>query len=179
MKQVTIAPPQADEYNEYYSRYISLVPPHDILVTLERQLPETVKFLRSIEEDRAGYRYAPDKWSIKQVVGHLADTERVFAYRALRISRNDPTPIEGFEQDDYVRYGPFEHCRLADLSLEFEHIRHATLDLFRQLDAEAWMRRGVANNNEVSVRAIAYILAGHELHHRSILREKYLAASAA
>jgi len=179
MSQLAIAPPQANEYNEYYSRYISLVPKQDVLLTLERQLPDTVKLLRGIGEDRAGYRYAPDKWSIKQVVGHLSDTERVFAYRALRISRNDPTPIEGFEQDDYVRYGPFENCRLADLVSEFEHIRHATLDLFRKLDPDAWTRRGVANKNEVSVRAIAYILAGHELHHRKILQEKYLAAPAA
>ncbi|HXZ78862.1 MAG TPA: DinB family protein [Terriglobales bacterium] len=179
MSQAAIDRPQANEYNEYYSRYISLVPQQDILLTLERQLPETVKLLRNVGEDRGGYRYAPDKWSIKQVIGHLADTERVFAYRALRISRNDSTPIEGFEQDDYVLYGPFQQCRLADLVSEFEHIRHSTLDLFRNLDPQAWTRRGVANKNEVSVRAIAYILAGHELHHRKILQEKYLAASAA
>jgi hypothetical protein len=105
------------------------------------------------------------------------DTERIFAYRALRIARADQTPIEGFEQDDYVRNGPFADRRLADLIEDFGRVRQATLSLFRNLDAAAWARRGVANNSEVSVRAIAYIIAGHELHHRRILQEKYFAVS--
>lgn len=107
------------------------------------------------------------------MVGHLTDAERVFAYRALRIARNDRTPIEGFEQDDYVRYGPFSHCRLSDLVEEFREVRHTTLRLFDKLDEEAWSRRGTANKAEISVRALAFILAGHELHHRRVLKEKY------
>jgi hypothetical protein len=107
------------------------------------------------------------------VCGHVCDTERIFAYRALRIARNDQTPIEGFEQDDYVREGPFAHARFSQLVEEFGCIRRATVALFRGLDQTAWLRRGVANQSEISVRAIAYVIAGHELHHRKILEEKY------
>jgi hypothetical protein len=110
---------------------------------------------------------------VKEVLGHVIDSERVFSYRALRIARNDKTPIEGFEQDDYVKYGPFGECTLAALVEEFKSVRRATLSLFQGLDEVAWARRGVANKNQVSVRAIAYIIAGHELHHRRILQEKY------
>lgn len=110
---------------------------------------------------------------MKEVLGHLIDTERIFAYRALRIARNDKTPIEGFEQDDYVRYGPFAHCGLADLAEELGQVRTSTLSLLRRLDEEMWMRRGVANQNEISVRALAFVIAGHELHHRAILQQRY------
>jgi hypothetical protein len=113
---------------------------------------------------------------VKEVLGHVSDSERVFAYRALRIARNDQTPMEGFEQDDYVKYGPFGQCSLAALIEEFKSVRQATLALFRSLEDAAWTRRGVANKNEVSVRALAYIIAGHELHHRRLLREKYFSA---
>jgi hypothetical protein len=169
-----IRKPESVEYVPYYDRYISLVPGNDILNTLEQQLPETVDLLSARKEQEGEFRYAPGKWSVKEVLGHLIDSERVFAYRALRISRSDLTPIEGFEQDDYVRNGPFGHCRLSDLVEEFAWVRKATLCLFRSLDEKAWMRRGVANQNEISVRALAYIIAGHELHHRKILQDKYL-----
>jgi hypothetical protein len=119
-------------------------------------------------------RYAPDKWSLKEVVGHLNDTERIMAYRALRIARGDQTPIEGYEQDDYVRNSPFARRPLADLIEDYIAVRRATISLFRNLDVSAWIRQGVANKNEVTVRALAYIIAGHELHHRRILEEKYL-----
>lgn len=172
--QLSISTPESSEYAPYYGRYISLVSGSDILTTLRTQLPETAKLFSTLSEASGEFRYAPDKWSIKEMLGHLTDSERVFAYRALRIARNDRTPIEGFEQDDYVRYGSFHQCRLAELVEEFEHVRQASLDLFRNLNQEAWMRRGIANKNEISVRALAYIVAGHELHHRNVLREKYL-----
>ena len=108
--------------------------------------------------------------------GHVIDTERIFSYRALRISRGDKTPIEGFEQDDYVRNASFERRSVADLLAEFETVRRATVFLFRSLDAQAWSRRGIASQNEVTVRALAYIIAGHELHHMEVLRQKYLPA---
>jgi hypothetical protein len=104
----------------------------------------------------------------------VIDTERIFAYRALRIARNDATPMEGYEQDDYVRNGDFDRCALADLLDEFTCVRRATLSLLQKLTPEAWLRRGIANKNEVSVRALAYIIAGHELHHRKVLEEQYL-----
>jgi hypothetical protein len=165
--------PQTGEYAPYYDRYISLLGPDDILAVLERQAPETVSLLKSAGA-KADFRYAPGKWSVKELLGHVNDTERIMAYRALRIARGDKTPIEGFEQDDYVRDGNFGQRTLADLIGEFMDIRKATLSLFRSLDAEAVARRGIANKNEISTRALAYIIAGHELHHRRVLQEKYL-----
>ncbi|MFZ0947829.1 MAG: DinB family protein [Candidatus Sulfotelmatobacter sp.] len=173
----TIARPQPDEYAPYYGRYISLVPGEDILGTLDQQRRQSMMLLSGRNENDGEFRYAPDKWSAKEVLGHICDAERVFAYRALRISRADATPLEGFEQDDYVRNGPFAHRPLTDLVEEFIAVRRATLSLLRNLDEAAWMRRGTANKNEVSVRGIAYIIAGHELHHRRILEEKYFAAA--
>jgi hypothetical protein len=172
-----IAPPQPDEYAPYYGRYISLVQGEDILSILDQQRRQTMMLLSCRDEEDGNFRYAPEKWSAKEVLGHLCDTERIFAYRALRISRADATPLEGFEQDDYVRNGPFAHRPLADLVEEFIAVRRATFSLLRNLDEAAWMRRGIANKNEVSVRALAYTIAGHELHHRGILEEKYFAAA--
>jgi len=165
--------PKANEYAPYYGRYINLVPHGDIVALLESQGRSTSALLSSVSEEQADYRYAPEKWSVKQVVGHVADTERIFAYRALRIARNDATPIEGFEQDDYVRYGSFTASKLADLREDLASVRQATLSLLRRLDAEAWRRRGTANQNEVTVLALAYIIAGHELHHLAILKDRY------
>lgn len=165
--------PPAAEYDSYYERYISLVQGENIIDALEEQRRQTMLLLSGRSEADGDSRYAPGKWSAKEVLGHVNDTERIFAYRALRISRGDRTPIEGFEQDDYVRNGPFARCQLEDLIEDFIGVRRATLALFRNLDAEAWMRRGIANNKEVSVRAIAYTIAGHELHHRRILEQQY------
>lgn len=165
--------PDASEYNSYYGRYISLVKTDNIVSTLRDQIDQTLAILKRIDESRANHSYAPGKWSVKQLLGHMSDTERIFAYRALRISRNDKTPIEGFEQDDYVRSGPFQNVPWAELVDEFTTVRHATVPVFATLSEEAWSRRGTASGNEVSVRALAFIIAGHELHHRNVLREKY------
>jgi hypothetical protein len=170
---ITTQRPQPDEHDPYYSRYISLVPDGDVLDTLRAQIADTQALLGALSEDQGNFRYAPGKWTIKEVVGHLSDSERVFAYRALRIARNDQTPIEGFEQDDYVRFGPFARRSLAGLVEEFGAVRQSSLCLLRALDEEAWSRRGIANKATVSVRAVAFIMAGHELHHRRILKEKY------
>ena len=169
------ARPEPDEYAPYYGKYVSLISGDDILAILKKQPPELATLLSTCTEADGDFCYAPGKWSVKEVLGHVIDTERVFSYRALRIARNDQTPMEGFEQDDYVKYGPFSHCSLAALVEEFKSVRLATLSLFRGLDEAAWLRRGVANKNVVSVRAIAYIIAGHELHHKKILQEKYFA----
>ena len=170
--------PQPGEYAPYYDRYISLVldneQGNDIVQTLDEQRRQTVLLLSGLTEVDGDLRYAPDKWSVKELLGHLNDTERIMSYRALRIARADATPIEGFEQDDYVRSGPFVRRPLADLIDDYMAVRRATLSLFRNLDESAWTRRGVANKNEVTVRALAYIIAGHELHHRRMLEEKCL-----
>jgi hypothetical protein len=173
---LAIAAPEPSEYAPYYGRYISLVGGHDVVVALEDQPRDTLALLSGLSEEQGDYRYAPDKWSIKEMLGHVNDAERVFAYRALRFARNDQTPLASFEQNDYVRAGGFAGGRLADLIEEFIAIRRATVWLFRTFSPEAWMRRGVASGNPVSVRALAYIIAGHELHHRTVLKEKYLTA---
>jgi hypothetical protein len=170
---IAIGRPQADEHNPYYSRYIDLVPQSDVLGTLAQQIKATLAVLKGVSDEKANYSYAPDKWTVKEVVGHMIDTERVFAYRALRVARNDQTPMPGFEQDDYVRFGPFAKSRLSDLADEFSAVRQSNVLLLSQLDEQAWKRRGTANNSPISVRALAYIMAGHELHHRAILKEKY------
>ena len=169
-----LARPAADEYAPYYEKYIALVPDGSVLSALQSQFDSTDSLLRSVSEEKGNFAYAPGKWTVKEVVGHLADSERIFAYRLLRISRGDRTPIEGFEQDDYVQGGPFRSAKLSSLVDDFAAVRRATVTLAGNLEPEAWARRGIANNNEVSARAIAYMIAGHELHHMAILRERYL-----
>jgi len=175
-KQVAQVRPLATDYAAYYEKYVSLIAGTDILGILEAQQLVMAQLLGARSEREGNFRYASDKWTLKEVVGHISDAERVFAYRALRFSRGDKTPIEGFEQDDYVKYGGFNDRTLADIAEEFSQVRDATLGLLHGLDGEAWDRRGTANKNEVTVRALAYITAGHELHHRRILEEKYLPA---
>ena len=170
----TASRPQPGEYTPYYDRYVSLVPANDILAALDDQRRQMLLLLCGRAEADGDLRYAPDKWSLKELLGHVNDTERIMSYRALRIARGDATPIEGYEQDDYVRNGPFASRPLADLIEDYIAVRRATVSLFRNLDEAAWSRRGVANKNEVTVRALAYIIAGHELHHRRIIEEKYL-----
>lgn len=180
MSTIETAPsrPEAGEYAPHYERYISLVQgtaeSPDILAALNQQRRETMLLLSGRTEADGDLRYAPEKWTVKEVLGHMNDTERIMSYRALRIARGDATPIEGFEQDDYVRNGPFQRRPLADLIEDYIAVRRSTLSLFCNLDEAAWARRGIANRNEVTVRALAYIIAGHELHHRRILEEKYL-----
>jgi DinB superfamily len=168
--------PAEDEYAPYAKQYVSLVSGTDILDALAAQLKQTTTLFSGRSERDGDFRYAPDKWTVKEVVGHIADTERIFAYRALRIARGDQTPLAGFEQDDYVRGAHFNIRKMRDLVEEFADVRLASLALFRSLDAEAWVRRGSANNSTVSVRGLAYIIAGHELHHRRLLEERYFPA---
>lgn len=169
-----ISRPDVGEYAPYYEKYVSLVTSDDIVETLASQLEVTETSLRAIAEEQAGHRYAEGKWSVRELVGHMIDTERIFAYRALRFSRNDANELPGFDQDLYVDNGPYEQCRLADLIDEFISVRRSTVSLFRNLQPEAWGRRGVASQNIMSVRALAFVTAGHELHHMAILRERYL-----
>ena len=169
--------PTSTEYAPYYEKYTNLVPRGDIVSILARQLDETIPFLRGISESKAGYRYAPDKWSIKQLLGHINDCERVFSYRTLRFARNDSQPLTGFEQDEFVQGGDFDSRKFADLVTEFEHIRRATIDLLKPLPDEAWLRRGVANDAEITVRALAFIMAGHVAHHVQVLKERYLSTA--
>jgi len=170
---LAISRPAPDEFLEYYNKYIGLVQGDDALPALRKQIEETVRLLAPLDESKALHRYGPGKWSVKEVVGHLSDAERVFAYRALRVSRGDATPLAGFDENQYVPAGRFDSRPLADIVHEFETVRAASLALFGGLDDEALLRRGTANGSTISVRAVAWILAGHELHHRGLLVERY------
>ena len=174
MSATAPAKPETDEYAPYYEGYVSLAPERDVLGALERQAAETLALLRSLPEELGSHRYGEGKWSVRQVVGHMNDTERVFAYRALAISRGERQPLPGMDQEEYMAGSDFDARTLRDLADEFEAVRAATLHLFRHLSPEAWARRGTASDNEVTVRALAYIIAGHEAHHVRILRERYL-----
>ena len=167
--------PAPSEYAPYAHAYVSLVPEGDILGILAAQNKETLALVRSLPDGKGAFRYAPDKWSIQELVGHVTDTERIFASRALRFGRGDATPLPGFEENDYVRNSSFGQYSLVDLADGFESVRRSTLFLFKHMSAEASLRRGKANNVEVSVRALAYLIAGHELHHMNVLRTRYLA----
>lgn len=167
--------PEPNEYAEYYGKYISLVPDGDINATLAAQFEDTLKLLRSIPESKALHAYAPGKWTIKQAIGHVTDTERIMSYRALRIGRGDTINLPGFEQDNFVANTDFNARTLADLIDEFAAVRQATRHLFKHFSDAEWQRIGTASDNPVSARALAYIIAGHELYHNALLRERYLA----
>jgi uncharacterized damage-inducible protein DinB len=165
--------PVAGEFIPYYGKYIALVPAGNVADILAAQQDVTHSLLGSLSEKRALHRYAPEKWSIKEVIGHLADAERVFAYRALRFARADSAPLTGFDEKAYVPVADFDRRPLRDILAEFAAVRAATHALIASLDEASWLRQGVANGDGVSVRALALIIAGHELHHRGILRERY------
>lgn len=166
--------PEPTEHAEYYGLYIEQIPDGDICDILNEQLQEVGALLSGIDEAKAGYRYGPDKWSIKEVVGHLLDTERAFAFRAMAFARNEQAPIPGLEQDDYVAAANFDSRTIKDLTTELEHMRKANVIFFRSIDDETSRRRGMASDCEFTVRALAYITAGHTRHHLNLLRERYL-----
>jgi uncharacterized damage-inducible protein DinB len=168
--------PEPTEYAVFYAGYVSKVPGSDALGVLESQRLQMLQLFAGRSERDGSFRYAPGKWTVKEVLGHITDTERIFTYRALRIARGDQTPLPGFEQEDFVRNGAFSERTLADLAEEFGLVRNASMALFRSFQKEAWLRRGVASQKEVTVRALAFITAGHQIHHRLILEERYFPA---
>lgn len=169
-----ITPPQPGEYSDFNWEYIRRVPQGDVLKFMEKQFAESTKLLRGLSEEQGAIRPGPNEWSIKQVIGHMCDTERIFAYRALRIARGDTTPLPGFDQDPYVANGNFDQRSLSDLIDEFAAIRQSDLCLFRNLTSEAAERLGSASNHPISVRSLVYMCAGHEHHHMESLRTVYL-----
>jgi hypothetical protein len=174
MRGAAVGRPGAEEYDDYYASYVARVVGDDVVGTLESQLVAFHARLGEIDPSLAGHRYAPGKWTVAEVIGHLVDSERIFGTRALRIARGDRTPQPGFDQDAYALEGRFGERGLDDLSDEFASLRYANLALFRSLDADRWRRTGTANGVAVSVRALAFILAGHAAHHLEVLRERYL-----
>jgi hypothetical protein len=168
------ARPARTEAAEYYFKYIDLVPDGDICDTLEAQLSDTLGAFQRVPADRVEYRYAPDKWTIREVVSHVNDTERLFAFRAFWFARGFDSPLPSFEQEIAMRHAGAGARPWPTLMDEFESLRASTLLLFRHLPPEAWLRRGIASDNPFTVRALAYIGAGHVIHHMAILRDRYL-----
>lgn len=170
---VRISRPGADEYAPYYAKYVEKVPGGDLLALLERQGKDTAALLRDLPDGAARHRYAPDKWSVKEVLGHIADAERVFAYRALCIARGDQTPLPSFDENAYAGASGADARPMADLAAEFLAVRAASVALLAGLDEERLARRGTASGKTISVRALAHVIAGHEKHHVAILHERY------
>ncbi len=167
--------PTPDEYAEFYAGYVKRATTRgDILAALPKQIDEIRAALGNLTDDQALFRDAPNEWSIKEVMGHLNDVERVFSYRLLRVSRNDATPLPGFEQDDYVREAGFNSHPLSELIQEFVHLRRANILAIQNMKEESTMRVGVASGKPVSARALIYMLVGHVDHHLASLHEKYL-----
>ncbi len=165
--------PEKNEYNYFYETYVSLVPETEILPELESQIDQTRTLLVGVSEEKSLYRYAADKWSIRQVIGHLIDGERVFAFRAFTFSRADTVKLFSFDENQYVSEAGLNQIPLADLCAEFVALRTANVLMFKHLSAAAWSRAGIASDNRVTVLALAYIMVGHVRHHSKILQERY------
>jgi DinB family protein len=166
--------PLETEYPPDFSSYIGQVSENEILPVLRSQIDALDVLLDRVSPDQETYRYAEGKWSIREIVGHLIDGERVFGYRALCIARGDTRSLPGFDQNEYMASAPYDHVELEDLLSEFRLVRQSNIAMFRNFDETAWTRIGTANDNQVSVRALAFGMAGHVRHHMKVLREKYL-----
>ena len=166
--------PETNEYAPFYAGYVSLVPETDILKVLRDQAVEYKDFVSSIGPEKAVFRYAPEKWSISELLGHIADAERVFSFRAMTFARGDSNALPGFDENEYVRQANFDQASLDDLMLEFLALREGNVRMLARLNEDAWMRSGISNNNSITVRALAYIMAGHVRHHLNVMKERYL-----
>jgi hypothetical protein len=171
MKSVTR--PTPNDYAQAFAGYVSLVPEEDILGALEEQSAETQKLLTSLDDGKAAHRYAEGKWSVKEVVGHVTDAERVFAYRALAIGRGETQSLPGFDENEYVRNADFDAWKIGDLAEQYALVRKSSIVMYRNFPDEAWTRRGISNGKPVLASALAWITVGHERHHMKIMRERY------
>ena len=165
--------PSSDEYAPGHASYVALVPEDDVLSVMEQQSSEMQKWLASLDETRAAYRYAAAKWSAKEVIGHIIDAEAIIGYRALAVARGEQTPLPGFDEATYVANAGFDAWKLGDLAERYALVRRSHIVMFKNLPDEAWERRGVANNASVSVRGLAFVIAGHNRHHLQVLHERY------
>lgn len=170
---MTIPAPAPDEFGSFYAGYVALAEGRDLPADLQFQLDEVLEVLRPLPAEKGRFRYAEGKWSVQEVVGHLCDAERVFAYRLLRIGRGDATPLPGFDEDAFVAAAHFDARTLKDLMMEFAALRRATVLLAEGLPDTAWANRGTASGKVISARALAHILYGHAAHHLAVLRERY------
>jgi len=166
--------PAKNEYAPYYQKYVSLIPNGNILEVMEKQNEQFCEFLAQFDEERANHRYAKGKWSIKEVIAHLIDVELVFMYRALRFSRNDKASLHGFEQDEFIANGDFSNLTMSELVEQFYHMRKAAIPMFSSFTDKMWSRKGTASDSSFTVRAIAYIMVGHVIHHMRVIHQKYM-----
>ncbi len=168
--------PAPTEYADYYAGYVGGVPDGEILTLMQSELDRTSSLLRGLTPGQASHRYGEGKWSVKEVVGHIIDAERMFGYRAHCFARQDPAPLPGFDQEDYAKSSNAADRPLAELVDELNAVRQSNIALFRSLDDAMWSHRGIGSDCEFTVRALAYIIVGHEIHHRSVIEERYLNA---
>ncbi len=166
--------PSPGDYNPYFEQYINLVEGDDILKILFEQNKKYIKLLKTISEHKANFSYADNKWTIKEVIGHLLDAERIFAYRALCLARGEKKSLPGYDHNDYVITGNFNSRVIVDIIIEFKHLRESSLLLFKGFTKEMLVKKGVANEATVTVLSLLFIIAGHEKHHFNVLEEKYL-----
>jgi hypothetical protein len=166
--------PAKGEFLDYYGTYIDQVPDGNVTHAMSVQLDDFLSLIRSLDESDGDKRYAPGKWSIRDIIGHIIDGERIFVYRALRFSRADNTPVPGFDENIFADNSPYAKVSLADLADELEQVRRSTIHFFSHLDDEAMSRRGSANGHEITVRALAWVIAGHAIHHVKVIRTRYL-----
>lgn len=166
--------PSVEEYAPFYKRYIELAPEGAILAHLAQQKDASLAWMEQVPTDKWDYRYEPNKWSLKEIWVHLMDTERVFTYRAMRISRKDATPLPGFDHNGFVPNSGASARSVASIHQEYDLLRQSTIQLFNNFSDEMWAQLGNASDHPISVRALAYLVAGHELHHINIMEERYL-----
>jgi hypothetical protein len=173
MTPMNLRPPE-EEYTAFQAKYVRLVPEGNIIEILTRQHEETAGLLEALTEEQGNHRYAEGKWSVKEVAGHISDNERIMSYRLLLAARGDRTPLPGYDQEVLMNGAPFENWSVSDVAADYSAARKSTLLLLRGLQDAAWLRKGITGDHEITARAWAYILAGHERHHLNILRERYL-----
>jgi uncharacterized damage-inducible protein DinB len=169
-----ITKPNPDEYAPYYEKYISKVKTDDPVEALEEGKKKLIKFISKLGKKQLKYRYAEDKWTIKEILQHLIDGERIFTYRALRFARNDKSPLPGFDEKAYTPASRASGRKIKSILEEYEAVRNATIALYKNLDEEMLFRSGTASDNKMSVRGLLYVTLGHELHHLEVIREKFL-----
>lgn len=174
MKSKSITKPEEGEYPSYYAHYVENAGTNDLLRGLRNNKTKLLKFFSGIEKNKWDYAYAPGKWTVKEILLHLADAERVFAYRVLCFARKDKTSLPGFDENAYAPASNASLRNAKDIIAEYEAVRNATIALFKSIDAETALQKGIANGVKISVRAIGYSILGHELHHVNVIKERYL-----
>lgn len=171
---LVITRPHPSEYPPYFDSYISLIKGDDIIKTLNEGIPSFQMLISLVTEHKENFRYAPGKWTLKEVIGHMTDVERIMSYRALSFARGERMALPGFDENDYVKNANFSKRALADLAYEFTQLRTANVNLFRSFDQTVLDRKGIANGKEINVRAILFVIAGHQIHHTNIIQTRYL-----